>query len=104
MSGRKIRYNSSKKQKRIANNKSQYKNPWPSEIYKRNKGGIPIIVIIIIVCVILAAVGFLFSCQTPKDQPSGCTITYKADINKFDAPCKDSIFYTAFEIDTIIYH
>ncbi len=40
-----------------------------------------------------------FSCQT-KTTPE-CTITYKADTNKFTIPCKDSIFYSEFEIESI---
>lgn len=48
---------------------------------------------------VILGINFLTSCQT-KTNPD-CTITYKADTNKFTVPCKDSIFYSEFEIESI---
>jgi len=44
-------------------------------------------------------INILLSCQT-KTTPN-CTITYKAGTNKFTVPCRDSIFYSEFEIDRV---
>lgn len=60
----------------------------------------PIILATIIICIILAIIGFLTSCQPPSDQ-SDCTIILKGGENEITVPCKDSIYYSEFEYEII---